>query len=327
MPTIVGKEVGPIGLGLMGLTRRANPISTDDGIQVLKTALDNGVNLWNGADFYGPPDNNSLTLLEKYFAKYPEDADKVVISIKGAAGPQDMTPDGSPDAVRASVDNCIKLLNGRKKIDLFQPDRIDPKTPLEVTLGVLDKEYVQTGKIGGIGLSEVKAATIREAAKYTKVASLRASLNVGKTDIFENGVAAATAELRIPLVAYSPMGRGFLTGQFKTLDDVPQNSLLRHFPRFQLDTFPINIQFAEQVAETAKRKGVSPAQFTLGWTIAKGNGSPVVIPIPGATTSERVVENSKKVDLTEAELAELDETLKKFETVGDRYPDFIPIEG
>ncbi|KAL1610501.1 hypothetical protein SLS60_002170 [Paraconiothyrium brasiliense] len=310
-----------------GFTWRANPIATEEAIKVLKTALDNGVNLWNGAEFYGPADNNSLTLLEQYFSKYPEDAEKVVLSIKGAAGPQGMTPDGSPDAVRASVDNCINLLKGRKKIDLFEPGRIDPDTPLEVTLNVLEKEYLQAGKIGGIGLSEVKAATIREAAKITKVASVEAELSLFSTDIFENGVATATAELNIPLVAYSPMGRGFLTGQFKTLNDVPKDSLLRHFPRFQPDTFPINIQLAEQVAEIAKAKGVTPAQLAIGWTIAKGSGSPVVIPIPGATTSERVVENAKKVDLTEDELVELHETLKKFDIAGGRYPGFVPVEG
>jgi pyridoxine 4-dehydrogenase len=158
------------------LTWRADPISTEDSIKVLKAALDNGVNLWNGADFYGPPDANSLVLLEKYFAKYPEDADKVVLSIKGASG-SGITPDGSPEGVRKSLDAAIAQLNGRKKIDLFEPGRIDPNTPLDVTFKVYE-EYVQSGKIGGIGLSEVKAATIKEVSKITKIACVEVELSL-----------------------------------------------------------------------------------------------------------------------------------------------------
>lgn len=161
---------------LQGFTWRPNPIPTEEAIKVLKAALDNGVNLWNGADFYGPPDNNSLTLLEKYFAKYPEDADKVVLSIKGASG-NGMQPDGSPEGVRKSLDAAIAQLNGRKKIDLFEPGRIDPKTPLDVTFKVLE-EYVQSGKIGGIGLSEVKASTIQAVSKLTKIESVEVELSL-----------------------------------------------------------------------------------------------------------------------------------------------------
>lgn len=160
------------------MTWRPDPISQDEAFAALKSALKNGLNLWNGAEFYGTPDYNSLVLLERYFEKYPEDADKVVLSIKGAVGAAGHHPDGSPEGIRASVDNCLALLKGRKKIDIFECARRDQNTPLDVTFGVLDKEYVQTGKIGGIGLSEVKASTIREASKLTKVVAVEAELSL-----------------------------------------------------------------------------------------------------------------------------------------------------
>lgn len=145
---------------------------------MLKSALENGLNLWNGAEFYGTPEYNSLHLLEAYFEKYPEDADKVILSIKGGAGTTGFHPDSSPEAIRASVDNCLSVLNGRKKIDIFECARRDPNTPLDVTFGILDKEYVQTGKVGGIGLSEVKAETIREASKLTKVVTVEVEFSL-----------------------------------------------------------------------------------------------------------------------------------------------------
>jgi pyridoxine 4-dehydrogenase len=144
----------------------------------MRAALENGMNFWNGGEFYGTPEYNSLVLLERYFEKYPEDADKVVLSIKGAAGPTGAGPDGSPEGVRRSVDNCLKLLNGRKKLDIFECARRDANTPLEVTLGVLDKEYVQTGKIGGISLSEVRASTVHEAVKITKIVACEVEVSL-----------------------------------------------------------------------------------------------------------------------------------------------------
>lgn len=144
----------------------------------MRAALAKGMNFWNGGEFYGTEEYNSLVLLERYFKKYPEDADKVVLSIKGAAGVAGHGPDGSPEGVRRSVDNCLKLLNGRKKLDIFECARRDTNTPLEVTFGVLDKEYVQTGKIGGISLSEVKASTVHEAAKITKIVACEVELSL-----------------------------------------------------------------------------------------------------------------------------------------------------
>jgi pyridoxine 4-dehydrogenase len=142
---------------------------------------DNKTNLgtsWNGAEFYGTPEYNSLVLLERYFEKYPEDADKVVLSIKGGMNPDTHQLDGLPENTRRTLDNCIAQLKGRKKIDMFEFGRRDPNVPLEVTFGVVEREYVQTGKIGGIALSEVRAETIHEAVKHTKIVAAEVELSM-----------------------------------------------------------------------------------------------------------------------------------------------------
>lgn len=135
-------------------------------------------NFWNGGEFYGSPDYNSLVLLEKYFEKYPEDADKVVISIKGGANPKTHQTDASPENTRRSLNDSIAQLKGRKMIDLFEFGRRDPNVPLDTTFGLIDREYVQTGKIGGISLSEVRAETIHEAVKHTKVLAVEVELSL-----------------------------------------------------------------------------------------------------------------------------------------------------
>ncbi|KAI1855494.1 hypothetical protein JX265_004577 [Neoarthrinium moseri] len=327
MPQLLGKEVGPIGFGLMGFTWRPQPCSQEQAFAAMRAALKNGMNFWNGGEFYGTPEYNSLHLLERYFEKYPEDADKVVLSIKGGVDTKIM-PDGSPENIRRSVDNCLKLLKGRKKLDIFECARRDPKTPLEVTFGILEKEYVQTGKIGGISLSEVKASTVHEAAKITKIVACEVELSLWSTHILENGVAEACAQYDIPIVAYSPLGRGVLTGQIKSLDDLPADDMLRHYPRFQPDVFPINLEVVKHVESIAQKKGCKPSQLAINWTraVAKKHGASV-IPIPGATTAERVDENAKVVELTDEELAELDAILSKFEIQGSRYPDYVPVDG
>lgn len=326
MPQLMGKEIGPIGFGLMGFTWRAQPCSQEQAFEAMRTALANGMNFWNGGEFYGPPEYNSLVLLERYFAKYPEDADKVVLSIKGGADLKTLHSDGSPEGTRRSIDHCLSQLKGRKKIDIFEFARRDPNVPMEVTFGVIEKEYIQTGKIGGISLSEVRAETVHAAAKITKIVACEVELSLFSTDVLENGVAAACAEHDIPIVAYSPLGRGLLTGQIKTLDDIPQDSFLRHYPRFQPDTFSINMELVKQVEQMAEKKGVDSSQLAINWVRAQSKrpGVPLVIPIPGATTSERVIQNAKVLELTDEELKEIESTLSKFEVAGDRYPTGVP---
>lgn len=231
MATVINKSVGPIGYGLMGksntfnaynlrnnnftdtssligFTWRPEPPPLDQAITALKTALNNGMTLWNGAEFYGPPEYNSMTLLKAYFTKYPEDADKVTLIIKGGVDLKTLKPDGSPENVRRSLDNIISQLGGTKKLDLFSCSRRDPSTPLEVTFGVIQKEYIDTGKLGAIALSECSADTINEAAKIAKIGTVEVELSIFTPDILRNGVAAACAQHGIPITAYSPIGRG-----------------------------------------------------------------------------------------------------------------------
>jgi pyridoxine 4-dehydrogenase len=226
MPQLVGKEVGPIGYGLMGFTWRPNPAPQDQAFAAMRAALAAGSNFWNGGEFYGPPTYNSLVLMERYFEKYPEDAEKVVISIKGGVDPSGHRVDASPAGIRRSLDNIISQLGGRKKLDIFECARRDPNTPLEVTFEVLEKEYIQTGKLGGISLSEVSAETIHAAAKITKVVAVEVELSLWATDVLTNGIAEACAKYDIPLIAYSPIGRGVsipssLTQTLRYLRNVP----------------------------------------------------------------------------------------------------------
>jgi len=207
MPQLNGQEVGPIGYGLMGFTWRPEPVSHEQAFKAMRTALSKGMNFWNGGEFYGTPEVNSLTLLESYFAQYPEDADKVLLSIKGAINPDGFRNSGAPEEIRRSIDTCLKLLKGRKKIDFFECARRDPQVPLEVTFGAI-QEYIDKGLVGAISLSEVSAATIHEAVKITKVAFVEVELSLFCTDIFTNGVADACAHYNIPIVAYSPLSRG-----------------------------------------------------------------------------------------------------------------------
>jgi pyridoxine 4-dehydrogenase len=174
----------------------------------MRASLDAGCNFWNGGEFYGTPEYNSMTLMAKYFEKYPEDAEKVVVSMKGGMNMAILKPDGSPEGIRKSVDNMLAQLKGRKEIDLFECARRDPEVPLAETFGVLEREYIEAGKLGGVSLSECSAATIHEAAKVRKVGMVEVELSLWATDVLENGVAAACAQHDIPLVAYSPLGHG-----------------------------------------------------------------------------------------------------------------------
>ncbi|KAK6085726.1 pyridoxal reductase [Seiridium cupressi] len=326
MPQLVGREVGAIGFGLMGLTWRAKPCPQEQAFEAMRAALKNGCNFWNGGEFYGPPEYNSLVLLERYFEKYPEDADKVVLSIKGGMNPKTHGADGSPENTRRTINDSSAQLKGRKVIDLFEFARRDQNVPMETTFDTMNKEFVQTGKIGGVSLSEVRAETIHEAVKHIKVQAVEVELSLFSTEVLDNGVAAACAQYGIPLVAYSPIGRGLLTGQIKKYEDIPEDSMLRTFPRFQPGNFEINMQLVKQVEDLAAKKGCTTTQLAVGWTIALSRrpGMPTIIPIPGATTAARVEENSKLVDLTDEEMAQIDATLAKFTTAGERYPDSVP---
>jgi len=183
-------------------------VPVSQAIEAMKQALASGANLWNGGEFYGTPEYNSMTLLNKYFTQYPEDADKVTLVIKGGVDNKTLVPDGSPEFIRKSVDNILAQLGGKKKLDVFGLARRDKMVPLATTLRVLQEEYVDTGKIGGIALSECSAETIHEASKTCKIAMAEVELSMFSQDTLQNGVAAACAQHGILLMAYSPIGRG-----------------------------------------------------------------------------------------------------------------------
>ena len=286
----------------------------------MRASLATGANLWNGGELYGAPERNSLHRLNEYFTTYPEDAKKVVLSIKGGLVPGEMRADGSEKNVRRSVDECVRVVDGKKAVDIFECARVDPNTPIEELVRVLG-ELVKEGKIKGIGLSEVGAESIRRAHKVHPIAAVEVELSLWATDILRNGVAATCAELGIPVVAYSPLMRGALTGQIKSNANIPEGDFRKHLPKFKDDVLAGNMKVTHEVEKLAEKKGVTIAQIAIGWVRALSgrNGVPIIIHIPGATTEERVLENGKEADLTEEELEEIGKILKENEVIGERY--------
>lgn len=323
MPSLLSKPVGAYGFGLMGLTWRPNPAPDDQAFAAMKAALAASSNFWNGGEFYGPPDCNSLQLLNRYFTKYPEDAEKVVLNIKGSLDER-LDPHGDEAFVRSSVENCINILNGKKKIDVFECARVDKNVPIETTISAL-AQLVREGKIGGIGLSECNAETIQRAAKVHPIASVEVELSLWEDTVLKNGVAETCADLGIPLVAYSPLGRGFLTGQIKRPEDIPEGDFRQTYPRFFPENFSRNLELVDRLNAMAEKKGCSSAQLALAWVkqLEQGKGMPTIIPIPGATTAARVEENMSIICLSSSELREIGKVLGSFKVSGHRYPEFL----
>ncbi|RAK73028.1 aldo/keto reductase family protein [Aspergillus fijiensis CBS 313.89] len=321
MPTLAGKEISQNGLGLMRLIWQYGPTPDEQAFKILKTALAAGANVWNGADFYGTPDNNSLHLMNRYFTAYPEDAERVVFTVKsGLVSMKTFTMDCSRAGLRKFVDNALRILDGKKKIDVFGLGRVDPNVPVEESVRAL-AELREEGKIGGIQLSEVRADTIRRAASVTKIDMVEAEVSLWSREVFENGVAEACAENGIVLVAHTPLGAGMLTGTIKSVDDLPETHH-RTVPRFQPDSIAQNRLLVEAMEAVAVAKGCSVAQLALSWLKAQGRkpGMPVIVPIPGARSEARVLENVQDVELTEDELEEIEVILKKYPVAGARYP-------
>ncbi|KAI9711171.1 MAG: hypothetical protein M1828_001957 [Chrysothrix sp. TS-e1954] len=321
MPTVSGRTVGDIGYGMIPLSRPPPP-PEDQSFSVLRNCISTGCTLWDGGEHYGKPDNNSLTLLNRYFERYPEDAAKITLCIKGAFGGPSMLPDCSPEGVRRSVDNCVKLLGPKGRIDMFECSRRDVNVPLESTMSTL-AALVEEGKIGGVALSEVNAESIRASAKVAKIVAVEIELSLWCRDPMFNGITDACARLGIPILAYCPIGRGMLTGSIKTLDDLPAQDPRRVFPRFSPENFNMNLKLVQAVEEVARRKGCTPAQLAIGWLrgLSKRPGMPEIIPIPGTSNPARVTENASPAKLSEQEMLEIDDLLSKFEIAGDRYPE------
>jgi pyridoxine 4-dehydrogenase len=221
---------------LLNLTNPARNLPTEDAIAVMKAALNGGANLWNGSEHYGPSDYNSLHLLKAYFTKYPEDVDKVVISMKAGFDRNTRRPHVDAVSLRSYIDRCLEVADGKYRIDILVAGRLDRNVPVEETVGAI-AEYVKAGKIGGVGISECSAASLRKAAKVTPIAVAELELSLFETHILQNGAREACKELGIPIIAYSPIARGFLTGQIRKYEDMDENDFRRHLPRFRPENF------------------------------------------------------------------------------------------
>lgn len=307
----------------LDLTWRTTPVPDPQAFSTLTTALANNITFWNGGELYGAPTANSLHLLNRFFTAHPSAASRVCLSLKGGADPSKapLQIDGSRVNIRRSIDECLRVLDGKKTIDIFEAARVDPNVPLEETINAI-AEYVQEGKVGGIGLSEVDAETIRKAHAIHRIAAVEVELSLHSPDILTNGVAKTCGELGIPIVAYSPLGRGLLTNQITTVGDIDKDDIRHYLPRFAPGALEANARLAEELRKVAEKKGCTPAQVALawvrGWSGRDGMGE--IVPIPGATTGERVQENAKAVGLTEEEWKEVEEMRKGAEVVGGRYP-------
>jgi pyridoxine 4-dehydrogenase len=230
----------------------------------MKAALNSGSNFWNAGELYGKPHANSLHLLNRYFTKYPEDADKVIISVKGGLVPGELRPDGSEKNTRRSIDECLKVLDGKKFLDIYEPARLDPKIPIKETLDIMAL-YVKGGKLGGLGISEVTADQIKEAASLHPIAAVEVELSLQTPDILTNGVASTCAELNIPIVAYSPLGQGLLTAAITKPGDIDPSDIRHRSPRFAPGNIEKNALMGNEVQRMAKAKGCTPAQVALAW--------------------------------------------------------------
>ncbi|KAK9388726.1 NADP-dependent oxidoreductase domain-containing protein [Lipomyces mesembrius] len=332
---ILDKPVGPIGFGLMGFTWRPTITPDDQAFTAMKLAIEHGANFFNGGEFYGTPvPTLNLDLINRFFTKYPKYADKVVLSIKGGVDLTTHAVNGSPEFVRQSVENIIKHLGTAKKLDLFECARVDPNVycefafhtdeqygPIETTVFAL-AELVKEGLIGGISLSEVKAETIRRAAAVHTIAAVEVEYSLWSTEARDLGVLSTCAELGIPVIAYSPLGRGFLTGQIRSRQDFDEGDFRLNFERFSEENFAVNLQLVDEITKLAQKKGIKPSQLAISWIKKHEDIIPGlhIIPIPGATTVERVDENLTEVEaLTGDEFAEIGAILDKVEIKGGRY--------
>eukprot|EP01112_Ceratiomyxa_fruticulosa_P005338 TRINITY_DN1595_c0_g3_i1.p1 TRINITY_DN1595_c0_g3~~TRINITY_DN1595_c0_g3_i1.p1 ORF type:complete len:337 (-),score=75.55 TRINITY_DN1595_c0_g3_i1:33-1043(-) len=313
-------EGGVIGLGLMGFTWRPVQTPDDQAFETMRSALEKGSNIFNGGAFYGYPEPTlNLQLLNRYFTKYPEDADRVFLSIKGAVNIAEFKKDGSAAGIRRNIEEVVKILGPNKKLDLFEPARVDKSVTIEETVGAI-AELIKEGKVKYIGLSEVSAATIRKAHAVHPIAMVEIEYSIWSTEAETNGVLDTCKELGITVIAYSPLGRGILTAKLEKPEDVPHQ--LRQFERFQGDNFHKNLEFVEVVKKVAKNNNCTEAQVSLAWILKEAEiRKQVIIPIPGSTRKNRCLENinSAFVKLSAEDYQSIRDVISKVQPAGGRY--------
>jgi aryl-alcohol dehydrogenase-like predicted oxidoreductase len=312
-----GLRVSLVGLGCMGMSDFYDPRQRNDeeSIRVIHRYLDAGGNFLDTADIYGLGRNE--TLVGKAIIGR---RDRVVLATKfgNVRGPggEFLGVRGDAAYVRECCDASLKRL-GVDVIDLYYQHRVDAKTPIEDTVAAM-AGLVKAGKVRCLGLSEAAPATIRQAAKVHPIAALQTEYSLWSREP-EADILPAVRELGIGFVAYSPLGRGFLTGRFKTVDDLPADDVRRNAPRFQGDNFQKNLQLVKKIEELAAARRCTPSQLALAWVLAQGDD---IVPIPGTKWSKYLDDNlgAVNVRLTAEDLAQIDAVLPAGATSGERYP-------
>jgi len=311
-----GLEVSSIGLGCMGMSEFYGTSDEGESLATIQRALDLGVSFLDTADMYGPFKNEELV---GRAIKGRRDA--VVLATKfGNMRGEDgsfLGVNGRPEYVRASCEASLRRLNV-DTIDLYYQHRVDPNTPIEDTVGEMAR-LVEEGKALHLGLSEAAIETIRRAHKTHPIAALQTEYSLWSRDP-EDGLLDVCRELGIGFVAYSPLGRGFLTGQIKKFDDLAPDDYRRHSPRLQGENFDKNLELVSRIEEIAAGKGCAPAQLALAWVLAQDDS---IVPIPGTKRRKYLEENvaALEVEITPDELTRIGEVAPKGAAAGTRYPE------
>ena len=313
-----GLNVSALGLGCMGMSDFYGIRDEAEAVATIHRALDLGVTLLDTADAYGPHTNEVLV------GKAIEGRrDSVVLATKfgivRGPRPEDRGVSGRPEYVRSSCEGSLKRL-GVEIIDLYYQHRVDPDVPIEETVGAMG-ELVKEGKVRCLGLSEAASATIRRAHAESPISALQTEYSLFTRDP-EDEILATCRELGIGFVAYSPLGRGILTGTIKSPGDLVEGDQRLGFPRFQAETLQGNMDLLKSLQEMAAEREVTPPQLALAWVLAKGKD---IVPIPGTKRRKYLEENLKAADvsLTAADLTRLEELCPKGAAHGDRYPERI----